>query len=227
MVIVVNLISHFVVSIFTKFRLWYVSMGISAALVFGGMVYLGNFVCLPVENIQCVSLLPTAGIKVTAAPMENITSSTPANSVNSISAPPTGTNSSIPAGTGGTVTANGNKVSFDLSFQISSDFSKYGFDAPIGSPGANPDIHVHSGDTVTIHLTNPSKSFHAFGIVTDPQDPSSIVWNASYKTADNPMKPKESGDVTFVAGTPGLYHYICTVPGHAALGMDGNFIVEK
>ncbi|MDE1829370.1 MAG: multicopper oxidase domain-containing protein [Thaumarchaeota archaeon] len=133
----------------------------------------------------------------------------------------------VAPGTGGTVSANGNKVSYSLSFDISSDFSKYGFNGTIGAPGANPDIEVHSGDTVTIHLTNPSKSFHAFGIVTDPNNPSGIVWNAAYKTPDNPMKPGESGDVTFVAGTPGLYHYICTVPGHAALGMDGHLIVEK
>jgi len=207
----------------TRFRFWYVSMGISAALVFTGMIYLGNFVCIPVEQVPCVSLLPTAGVKVTAAPVENTTSSPVSNNPIPVSS----NSSSIPAGTGGTVAPNGNKESFDLSFQISSDFSKYGFDAPIGSTGANPDIKVHSGDTVTIHLTNPSHSFHAFGVVTDPQDPNSIVWNSAYKTADKPMKPSESGDVTFVAGTPGLYHYICTVPGHAALGMDGNFIVEK
>lgn len=129
-------------------------------------------------------------------------------------------------GTGGTAPANGNKVSYSLAFEISPDFSKYGFNGT-GGTGTDPTITVHSGDTVTIHLTNPSKSFHAFGIVTDPNNPSGIVWNANFKTPDNPMKPGESGDVTFVAGTPGLYHYICTVPGHAALGMDGQFIVEK
>ncbi|MDE1767142.1 MAG: multicopper oxidase domain-containing protein [Thaumarchaeota archaeon] len=137
-----------------------------------------------------------------------------------------GSASSIPAGTGGTAAANGNKESYTLNFEISPDFSKYGFNGT-GGAGTNPDITVHSGDTVTIHVSNPSKSFHAFGIVTDPNNPSGVVWNAAYKTADNPMKPGESGDVTFVAGTPGLYHYICTVPGHAALGMDGQFIVEK
>lgn len=134
--------------------------------------------------------------------------------------------SSIAAGTGGTAPANGNKESFSLAFEVSSDFSKYGFNGT-GGAGTNPDITVHSGDTVTINVSNPSKVFHAFGIVTDPNDPSSIVWSASYKTADSPMKPGDSGSVTFVAGTPGLYHYICTVPGHAALGMDGHFIVEK
>lgn len=134
--------------------------------------------------------------------------------------------SSIPAGTGGTAAANGNKESFSLAFDVSSDFSKYGFNGT-GGAGTNPDITVHSGDTVTINVSNPSKVFHAFGIVTDPNNPSGVVWDAAYKTADSPMKPGDSGSVTFVAGTPGLYHYICTVPGHAALGMDGHFIVEK
>ena len=134
--------------------------------------------------------------------------------------------SSIPAGTGGTAAANGNKESYSLAFDVSSDFSKYGFNGT-GGAGTNPDITVHSGDTVTINVSNPSKVFHAFGIVTDPNNPSGVVWDAAYKTADSPMKPGETGSVTFVAGTPGLYHYICTVPGHAALGMDGHFIVEK
>jgi nitrite reductase (NO-forming) len=134
--------------------------------------------------------------------------------------------SSIPAGTGGTAQANGKTDTYSLAFEVSSDFSKYGFNGT-GGTGTNPDITVHSGDTVTINVSNPSKVFHAFGIVTDPNDPSGIVWNASYKTPDSPMKPGDAGTVTFVAGTPGLYHYICTVPGHAALGMNGNFIVEK
>lgn len=132
----------------------------------------------------------------------------------------------LAAGTGGTAPANGHKVSYSLAFEISPDFSKYGFNGT-GGAGTNPDITVHSGDTVTIHLSNPSKSFHAFGVVTDPENPSSVVWSAAFKSPDSPMKPGETGDVTFVAGTPGLYHYICTVPGHAALGMDGHFIVQK
>lgn len=199
-------------------------MGISAALVFASMIYFGSFLCLPVEDVACVSL-STAETRITAAPVDDIIPSV--TSVPNTTPVVPNSNSAIPIGTGGIVAPNGNKQSFNLSFEMSPDFTKYGFDEPIGSPGANPDIKVHSGDTVTIHLSNPSHSFHAFGIVTDPQDPSSIVWNAQFKTPDNPMKPKETGDVTFVAGTPGLYHYICTVPGHAALGMDGNFIVEK
>ena len=204
-------------------------MGISALVVFVSMVYLGNFLCLPVEQVACVSLSSSSG-KVIAAPGSGNSTATGNSSAAGIVPKTTAVpnqNSSTPSGTGGTVAPNGNKQSFDLSFQISSDFAKYGFDAPMGSKGANPEIKVHSGDTVTIHLTNPSKSFHAFAIVTDPQDPSSVVWKSAFKTPDNPMKPQEKGEVTFVAGSPGLYHYICTVPGHAALGMDGNFIVAK
>lgn len=87
-------------------------------------------------------------------------------------------------------------MSFSLSFQTSPDFSKYGFNNTIGSPGSNPDIMVHSGDTVTMNLSNPSKSFHAFGIVVNPEDPSAVLWNSAFKTPDSPMKPGETGQVT-------------------------------
>jgi len=136
------------------------------------------------------------------------------------------TEASSGGASGATVAPTGNKVEFSLSFVMSSDFKDYAFNTLPGQPGHNPDIKVKSGDTVTIHVKNDSKSFHSFGIVTDPDNPSNILWNSALKSADNPMKPGESGDVTFVAGSPGTYHYICTVPGHAALGMDGNFIVE-
>ena len=202
-----------------KFRWWYVSMGITAVLVLTGMIYLGSFLCVPVEQGQCTSLLH-AEMKIPAAPPSDVS-----NTINQTT-PMNNTTRSIPVGTGGTVPPNGNKVGFALSFDISPDFAAYGFNGTRGSSGANPDIRVHSGDTVTIHLSNPSKSFHAFGIVTDPDNPNAVVWNSAFKTADNPMKPGGNGDVTFVAGTLGLYHYICTVPGHATLGMDGNFIVK-
>jgi len=130
------------------------------------------------------------------------------------------------APSGAEVKPTGNKVELTLSFVMSSDFKQYAFNALPGQPGTNPDIKVKSGDTVTIHIKNDSKSFHSFGVVVDPDNPSNILWNSEIATPDKPLKPKESGDVTFVAGAPGTYHYICTVPGHAALGMDAKFIVE-
>ncbi|MGI0088596.1 MAG: cupredoxin domain-containing protein [Nitrosotalea sp.] len=206
-----------------KFRWYYVAMGLVLIVVLGGTMYAGKRVCIPVEAVKCNTLvtLDNQGL-VAAAPPEKATTVT-----TQPPAPATTTTSTIPKGTGGTVPPNENKVDFTLYFQISPDFSKYGFNGTIGSAGANPDIKVHAGDTVTVHLSNPTKSFHAFGVVIDPQNPSGVLWNSAFKTPDSPMKPGEAGQVTFVAGTPGLYHYICTVPGHAELGMNGNFIVEK
>jgi len=132
--------------------------------------------------------------------------------------------SSAPSGAAATPT--GNKVEFTVSFVMSADFKQYAFNALPGQPGSNSDIKVKSGDTVTIHVKNDSKSFHAFGVVADPENPSDVLWNSAVASPDNPLKPGKSGDVTFVAGAPGTYHYICTVPGHAALGMDAKFIVE-
>lgn len=115
---------------------------------------------------------------------------------------------------------------FELKFIEAPDFTKLAFNALPGEDGHNPDFKVKSGDSVTFKVTNGGKSFHAFAIVSDADDPNTIVFNSAIKSANNPLKPGESGEVTFTAGAPGSYHYICTVPGHAALGMNGNFIVE-
>ena len=42
-----------------KFRLWYVSMGITAVVIFAGMIYLGHVLCVPMENNPCHSMLNT------------------------------------------------------------------------------------------------------------------------------------------------------------------------
>ena len=115
---------------------------------------------------------------------------------------------------------------FDLNFMESADFKQLAFNALTGEEGHNPEIKVKSGDSVTIKSANNGKSFHAFGIVSDADDPNSLVFGSAIRSANNPLKPGESGEVTFTAGAPGMYHYICTVPGHAALGMKGDFIVE-
>jgi nitrite reductase (NO-forming) len=120
----------------------------------------------------------------------------------------------------------GNKVSFNLNFLESSDFRTLAFNALPGEDGHNPDIKVKSGDSVTIHVKNIGKSFHAFGVVTNPEDPTTIVSGSAIKDPNNPLKPGEEGEATFTAGAPGTYYYICTVPGHAQLGMKGSFTVE-
>ena len=114
---------------------------------------------------------------------------------------------------------------FDLNFVESDDFLKLAFNALPGEEGNNPDIVVSSGDEVTINTRNDGISFHAFGVVNDPDDISSIVWNSDIGSVVNSIKPSESGSVTFTAGAPGTYYYICTVPGHAQQGMKGTFTV--
>ena len=115
---------------------------------------------------------------------------------------------------------------FTLDFVESSDFRTLAFNALPGEEGHNPDIRVNSGDEVPVSANNIGKSFHAFGVVTNPDDFNSVVFDSEISSANNPLKPGESGSVTFLAGAPGTYYYICTVPGHALQGMQGSFIVE-
>ena len=119
-------------------------------------------------------------------------------------------------------------VSHDLTldFVESSDFRTLAFNALPGEDGHNPEVKVNSGDEVTITSNNLGKSFHSFGVVTNPEDFNSIVMDSAIASATNPLKPGEGGSVTFTAGAPGTYYYICTVPGHAIQGMQGSFIVE-
>lgn len=127
----------------------------------------------------------------------------------------------------GEVKSTGVVVEKTLRFTESADFRTLGFNGVAGAPDANPEIMANVGDKVTIELENGGKMPHAFGIVSNPDDPNTIVFNASFKSASSPIKPGEKGEVTFTPTKEGEYHYICTVPGHAALGMSGKFIVKK
>ena len=131
-------------------------------------------------------------------------------------------------GTSSGVAAAPTGVSHDLTldFVESDDFRTLAFNALPGEDGHNPDVIVNSGDEVTVTSDNLGKSFHAFGVVTNPEDFNSIVMDSAIAAATNPLKPGEGGSVTFTAGAPGTYYYICTVPGHALQGMQGNFIIE-
>ncbi|MBA4436735.1 MAG: multicopper oxidase domain-containing protein [Nitrosopumilaceae archaeon] len=115
---------------------------------------------------------------------------------------------------------------FTLDFVESDDFRTLAFNALPGEDGNNPEIRVNSGDEVTITSSNNGKSFHAFGVVANPEDFNNVIWGSEIAAPSNPLKPGESGSTTFTAGAPGTYYYICTVPGHALQGMVGNFIVE-
>ena len=125
-----------------------------------------------------------------------------------------------------TVTLTGVEIPITLSFIESSDFRTLAFNALPGEEGHNPEIRVNSGDEVTVSSANLGKSFHAFGVVTNPEDFNNVIWGSEIGSMSKPLKHGESGSVTFIAGAPGTYYYICTVPGHAMQGMQGTFIVE-
>ncbi len=115
---------------------------------------------------------------------------------------------------------------FALDFVESDDFLTLGFDALPGQDGHNPDYVVSSGDEVTFTVTNAGKLLHSFGVVAAPEDFGGSLWDSEIGSMNNPLRSGESGSVTFTAGAPGNYHYICTVPGHAQQGMSGSFVVE-
>lgn len=115
---------------------------------------------------------------------------------------------------------------FTLDFYESDDFLTFAFSAVPGSEDANPEIRVAAGDEVNIYSTNQGISLHSFAVVRDPSNLNSIVWDSTIGSATAPLTRGESGQVNFVADTPGTYYYICTVPGHAIQGMQGTFIVE-
>ena len=115
---------------------------------------------------------------------------------------------------------------FTVDFVESSDFRTLAFNALPGEEGHNPTFTVNSGDEVTFTAVNEGKSFHSFGITPSPEDFNNVLWGSDIASPNNPLKPGESGSTTFTAGAPGTYYYICTVPGHAIQGMQGQFIVE-
>ena len=126
----------------------------------------------------------------------------------------------------GPAEATGITITQDLQFLESADFRSLTFNAMIDEPGVNPTIEMSVGDRVVFNVVNDGMSFHAFGVVSNPDDFNSVIFDSAIAAATNPLKPGESGSTTFIAGAPGNYHYICTVPGHALQGMIGEFIVE-
>ena len=125
-----------------------------------------------------------------------------------------------------TAEATGVSHNFTLDFYEADDFITFAFVAKPGEEGANPELRVAAGDQVTVSATNQGISFHSFAVVRDPDNAASIMWDSEIGTANLPLTGGQSGEVTFIADTPGVYYYICTVPGHALQGMKGTLIVE-
>ncbi len=101
--------------------------------------------------------------------------------------------------------------------------------APTGGPElsfeiagmVNPRVFVPLGAKVTVQVINDDTAApHDFVVSGIPGAASALLG-----IAGNSGTP--SSTFTFTARTAGSYSYLCTVPGHAAAGMHGNFVVEQ
>ena len=99
----------------------------------------------------------------------------------------------------------------------------------------NPTITVPAGAHVSIQVVNADHDT-AHGLVVTasgarsswmpmmasrPAFAGSALWFLPNPTAAG----MHTGTLSFTVGTPGTYHYLCPVPGHAQKGMTGTFIV--
>jgi rusticyanin len=100
----------------------------------------------------------------------------------------------------------------------------------------NPRIIVPAGARVVIQLVNADPDT-AHGLVITASDAAgsrmpmmtarpaftgSALWFLGTPTAAG----LHEGTLTFTAATPGTYHYLCPVPGHAQKGMTGTFTIQ-
>ena len=119
--------------------------------------------------------------------------------------------------------------------------------AAIGSPSGGPDetfriaglvnptITVKTGTRVSIEVVNADPDT-AHGLVVTatgsasswmPMMTSSPAFDgaALWFLGDPTSSGMHVGTISFTAGTPGSYQYLCAVPGHAQKGMVGTFVV--
>jgi rusticyanin len=101
----------------------------------------------------------------------------------------------------------------------------------------NPAITVAAGATVSIQVINADTGTAHGLVITAGSGQSSWMPMMTNRTAfpgsalwflGNPTGAgMHAGTLTFTATTPGTFHYLCPVPGHAQKGMTGLFSVSN
>jgi plastocyanin len=106
--------------------------------------------------------------------------------------------------------------------------SVYGFGNSandIISPG--PTLNLKVGTTYTMTFYNAATDLpHSWEISSSKAITSSPLFGAGI-AIDSYVPPGGSGTVTFTPDQAGNFYYVCTVPGHIALGMWGNVVVTS
>jgi rusticyanin len=100
----------------------------------------------------------------------------------------------------------------------------------------NPRVIVPAGASVTIQLINADPdTAHGLVITASSSDASwmpmmtarpAFAGSALWFLGDPTSAGMHAGAITFTATTPGTYHYLCPVPGHARKGMTGILTVR-
>jgi rusticyanin len=100
----------------------------------------------------------------------------------------------------------------------------------------NPRIIVPAGARVTIQLINADNDT-AHGLVITASDAGAswmpmmtarpaFTGSALWFLGNPTSAGMHEGSLTFTASSPGTYHYLCPVPGHAQKGMGGTFTIR-
>jgi rusticyanin len=99
--------------------------------------------------------------------------------------------------------------------------------AIVVTPGAHVTIQVINADPDTAHGLVVTASDAASSwmpmMTARPAFPGAALWFLGNPTAAG----MHAGTLAFTASTPGTYHYLCPVPGHAQRGMAGTFTVSS
>ncbi len=89
-------------------------------------------------------------------------------------------------------------------------------------------LAVPAGAAVTVNLINKGMLEHNWVVVSATVDPATATAADAANQADSGLLTGgTSTTFTFTAPAAGDYHFVCTVPGHAAAGMVGTFTVAQ
>ena len=102
----------------------------------------------------------------------------------------------------------------------------YGFGDSASSIASNPGptITLKVGTTYTMTVKNVGTMPHAWEI-SSQKSTGSVLFGAQIAPTSY-IAPGASGSVTFTPNQAGNFYYVCIVPGHIALGMWGNVVVN-
>lgn len=143
-----------------------------------------------------------------------------------------------PVRAGATVDAAANRVTFsgrtvDIEVLASPSTADDSFEV---AGLIDPTIAVPAGSSVTLDLINADTgSAHGIVISAGSADASAMPMLSDapafsgatiWFLGDATTAGMHRGSTTFTAATPGTFHYLCPVPGHAERGMAGLFVVE-